>query len=347
MPVVPAPAAPPASRRLDYAFLPIVFYAPETSLGLGGGFIVYDNAPVELGRPRRDDSIAVLLEGTFRKQFIVNLTGVKFWDDARYQLTEDGALVRFPNYFWGIGNDTPDSAKDGFTQRFAGSRTSFGVRLGEEIYAGLCVSAGLYDLDDYAAGGSVASYVATHPARGSTFGLGPFLRRDTRDDALGPHRGSFSSLTATVFRQGLGSTYSFAQLEATHKAFVPLGSWSVLGAEAYGLYTPGDVPLGELPALGGSSRLRGYFQGRYRDHLYLTGQVEWRIHVAGRFSVAPFAAVGNVFAGFGAVSAGGTKYAGGGAVRFSLKKDRELNVHIDAALSPTSSGVYLNLGEAF
>src|SRR5262249_8861606 len=71
------------------------------------------------------------------------------------------------------------------------------------------------------------------------------------------------------------------QIELTHKAFVPVGSWSVLAMEAYGLYTPGDVPLGELPALGGSSRLRGYFQGRYRDHLYLTGQVEWRIHAAG------------------------------------------------------------------
>ena len=117
--------------------------------------------------------------------------------------------------------------------------------------------------------------------------------------------------------------------------------------EAYGLYTPGDVPLGELPALGGSARLRGYFQGRYRDHLYLTGQAEWRIHVAWRFSVAPFAAVGNVFPGFGNVSFDRTKYAGGGAVRFSLKKDRELNVHIDVAKSPISSGVYLNLGEVF
>jgi len=35
---------------------------------------------------------------------------VKFWDDARYQLTEDGSLLRFPNYFWSIGNDTPASS---------------------------------------------------------------------------------------------------------------------------------------------------------------------------------------------------------------------------------------------
>jgi outer membrane protein assembly factor BamA len=173
------------------------------------------------------------------------------------------------------------------------------------------------------------------------------LRRDTRDDALGPHRGSFSSPTATFFHEGLGSTYGYTQIELAHKAFVPLGSWSVLAMEAYGLYEPGDVPLSELPALGGSARLRGYFQGRYRDHLYLAGQAEWRVRVWGRFSVAPFAAVGNVFPDLGAVSFDRTKVAAGGAVRFSVKKDRELNVHIDVAKSPISSGIYLNLGEAF
>jgi hypothetical protein len=87
------------------------------------------------------------------------------------------------------------------------------------------------------------------------------------------------------------------------------------------------------------SRLRGYFQGRYRDHVYLTAQAEWRIHIAGRFSVAPFAAVGNVFPALSAVSFDRTKVAGGGAVRFSLKKERDLNVHIDVAESPIA-GIY-------
>ena len=77
------------------------------------------------------------------------------------------------------------------------------------------------------------------------------------------------------------------------------------------------------------------------------GQVEWRIRVAGRFSVAPFAGVGNVFPTTSAMSFDRTKVAGGASVRFSLKKERDLNVHIDVAKSPISSGVYLNMGEAF
>jgi len=121
----------------------------------------------------------------------------------------------------------------------------------------------------------------------------------------------------------------------------------VLAMEGYAVYAPGDVPLAEIPALGGPSRLRGYYQGRFRDHLYATAQLECRVRISGRFSVAPFAAVGNVFSDPAAVSLAHPKLAGGAALRFNLKKERDLNIHLDVARSPISSGVYVNLGEAF
>jgi outer membrane protein assembly factor BamA len=173
------------------------------------------------------------------------------------------------------------------------------------------------------------------------------VRRDTRDDALGPHRGSLTSLTAAFFPGFLGGAYQMQIYEVDQRTFLSLGTRTVLAMEAYGLYAPGEVPIAELPALGGSSRLRGYFQGRFRDHLYLMGQLEARIRVVWRFSVAPFIGVGNVFPSPSDISFDRTKVAGGLAVRFRLKKERELNVHVDVAKSPISSGVYLNLGEAF
>ena len=107
------------------------------------------------------------------------------------------------------------------------------------------------------------------------------------------------------------------------------------------------MPLAELPALGGASRLRGYFQGRYRDHVYLMAQAEWRVRIYERFGLAPFAGVGNVFPSVSAIALERIKYAGGLSLRFNLKKERDLNVHLDVAKSPISSGIYLNMGEAF
>ena len=255
--------------------------------------------------------------------------------------------MHFPNYFWGVGNDTPDAAQDLYTQSLATCRASFATRIFEEVYLGEALTVGSYDDRGGAPGGAVADYAAAHSAGGHVFGGGPVLRRDTRDDAFGPHRGSFTSLTATFFHEGLGSSYSYQQYELDHRVFVAVGSRTVLAMEVYGMYAPGNVPLAELPALGGPSRLRGYYQGRFRDHVYLMGQLEWRIRVAGRFSVAPFAGVGNVFPTPSAIAFDRTKVAAGGAVRFSIKKDRDLNIHIDVAKSPISSGIYLNMGEAF
>ena len=348
----PDPAPPTATKqapedRWDYAFIPLVFYAPETSLGFAAGIALFDDAPSPPGRPRRDDSLAVFFQGTLRKQFTVSLSGVKFWDSARYQLTEDAAVLHFPNTYWGLGNETPDGAQDPYTQSGVVTRASFAVRVAEEIYAGAAVGAGWYDTAGGAPGGAVEAYSAVTPPSGSAFGVGPVIRRDTRDDALGPHNGSLTSLAATFFPMALGGTYRFESYELDHRSYITLGSRSVLALEGYALYALGHVPIAELPALGGSARLRGYYQGRYRDHLYVMGQLEWRIRVAGRFSVAPFGGAGNVFPTASALSFDGTKVAGGLALRFNLKKERDLNVHIDIAKSPTSSGIYLNMGEAF
>ena len=345
-----APEAPPATAsRWDYALLPLIFYAPETSLGLAFGIGVYDDTPGPPDKPRRDDNASLIFQGTVKKQFLIGLSGVKYWDGGRGQLTEDINLVHFPNIFWGIGNDAAESARDPFTQSLAVSRTSVAFRVIGEIYAGAGMMAGWYRTTADTPGGSVDGYAATVPARGPAIGVGPVLRRDTRDDALGPHHGSLTMLNATFLPSFLGSTYHYQVYELDQRTYLTLDrdGRAVLAMEAYGIYAPGTVPIAELPALGGSARLRGYFQGRFRDHLYLMGQLECRIRVVGRWSVAPFAAVGNVFSSPAAVSIDRTKAAGGLAIRFRVKKERDLNVHLDVAKSPISSGVYLNIGEAF
>jgi hypothetical protein len=348
-----ADAAPPAATvsatpppRWDWAALPVLFYAPETSVGLAAGMVIFDDAPAPPDRPRRDDQVTLLFEGTVRKQFGVDLEGVKYWRDGRYRLTEEAFVTRFPNYFWGVGNDTPNAARDLYTQQMANARTSFSTRVWEEIYIGEAVSVGHYRTAGVTPGGSVDGYLEAHPSSGMLFGGGPILKRDTRDDAMGPHRGSLTSVSATFFNKGFVSAYSYQVWEVDQRNYIPLGG-TVLGWQAYGAYVPGTPPLDEMPALGGGSRLRGYYEGRFRDHLYLMTQLEWRVRVWQRLSVAPFGAVGNVFPNFSSISADRNKLAGGMGVRVNLKKERDLNIRLDFAATPISTGFYLNLGEAF
>jgi outer membrane protein assembly factor BamA len=345
-PAPPAATATVAARPWDYAALPVLFYAPETSLGLAAGFTIFDDAPAPPDRPRRDDQVTLIFQGTLRKQYGVSLEGTKYWRDGRYRLEEGAVTLRFPNYFWGIGNNTPEDARDLYTMATTQARTTFTTRIWEEIYLGEGVTIGHYRTTEVEPGGSVAQYLTTHPSAGVLFGGGPVLRRDTRDDAMGPHRGSFTSLSTTFFRKGWLSDFSYQIWELDQRVYVPLGN-SVLGLQAYGRYAGGAPPLDEMSALGGGSRLRGYFEGRYRDRLYMMAQAEWRVRVWKRLSLAPFGAVGNVFPSFSAIGTEDTKVAGGMGVRVSLKQERDVNIRLDLAVSPISTGVYLNLGEAF
>jgi hypothetical protein len=353
-PLTPAPATPVAEKpapaptpRWDWAVFPVVFYAPETSLGFAGGAAIFEDTPVAPGAQRRDDSLAMAIQGTLRRQYQLTFSGVKFWDDAKVQVTEDVALVKYPNYYWGVGNDTPDSPNEKFTQSGVYSRVTVARVAFERLYVGAGVTTAWYDITGNDAGGAVDGYLQTSPRSGPAIGVGPVLRRDTRDDALGAHRGSISSFAATFFPRALGSSYRYAFYELDHRSHFGFGSRTVLATEIYGAWAPGQVPLAELPALGGGSRLRGYFGGRYRDHLYIMGQAELRVRVVGRLGVAPFAGVGNVFSSPSAISLENPKVAGGVQVRFNLKKERDLNVHLDIAVSPDGWAPYLSMGEAF
>ena len=69
----PAPAPPAVKSRWDYAVIPLVFYAPETSLGLAVGVALFDDTPTPIDRPRRDDNLTLVVQGTLRKQFTVGV----------------------------------------------------------------------------------------------------------------------------------------------------------------------------------------------------------------------------------------------------------------------------------
>ena len=342
-----APDAPGAAEPAwDYAVLPIAFYAPETSLALGAGsFIFEDRAPSGPG-PRRDDSLALVAIGTLNQQFVVAVEGTKYLDQDRFRLGVELVASHFPNRFWGLGNDTPDSF-DRFTPSRAAATLGLGLRVFEELYLGLATSGGFFATSGYAEDGMVADYFADHRPRGHMLGGGPFLSRDTRDDAMNPRSGSLTAINALFFRRGLGSSHGYQRLDLDQRWYLPTGARGVLALQAYGELLNGDVPLNELPALGGSARLRGFYEGRYRDRIYLMTQAEWRVPVVWRLALAPFAAAGDVFPELASVSAQRVKLAGGLGLRVNLKQERALNLRIDLAVASNSTGVYVNLGEAF
>src|SRR5690606_17025280 len=110
-------------------------------------------------------------------------------------------------------------------------------------------------------------------------------------------------------------------------------------------------PFYLTPQLGSDAMMRGYYQGRYRDKSYLSGQGELRYRVHPRIGLAAFVAAGNVYSD--AIDLSATKFSGGGGFRYFFDLEHNTSVRFDYAIGEKNpgekrqGGFYLALGQAF
>jgi outer membrane protein assembly factor BamA len=114
----------------------------------------------------------------------------------------------------------------------------------------------------------------------------------------------------------------------------------------------GDVPLNQLPQLGGSNLMRGYYQGRFRDIHYLASQIEYRflplpLGFSKRIGASVFASTGTVFSNAEKLVLQNFRGAAGGGLKFLLFPKKDIFVRFDYAMTSEGSGFYFFIREAF
>ena len=96
----------------------------------------------------------------------------------------------------------------------------------------------------------------------------------------------------------------------------------------------------------GSSRMmRGYYEGRYRDRMFVGAQVELRQRVWRRNGVVVWAGAGNVFHDFDKFKTKQTLPTFGIGYRWEFKN--RVNVRLDYGIGKGESAFYFNINEAF
>jgi outer membrane translocation and assembly module TamA len=107
-----------------------------------------------------------------------------------------------------------------------------------------------------------------------------------------------------------------------------------------------DVPFFLLSSFGGSTDLRGYPSGRYRDRMMYALQSEYRWQFNDRWIFTGFAGFGEVADNFGDF---GENYlpAAGIGTRFVLSKKHRVGLSADIAVGKDGTEFYFGVGEAF
>ncbi len=186
-------------------------------------------------------------------------------------------------------------------------------------------------------------------AQADLFAPGLQSEFDSRNDDYWPRAGSLANLRASFFSKDLGSSRDFQRYMASWSWYRQLGSESrVLAANVNGAAAAGITPFYMLPTIGGGMYgLRGYQQGRYRDRVMTTAQVELRIHSAGRVGATLFGGFGQVAPSLGELFDARVLPAGGAGLRYQLTRQYPMHLRADYAWGVDEGLLYFAVSEAF
>ena len=169
---------------------------------------------------------------------------------------------------------------------------------------------------------------------------------DSRDHEQFPRSGWFVSGRTMLYRESLGSDFDAETFKLAVNNYRPMGERNVLALRGVLRSTSGEAPFFLLSTFGGSTDLRGYPSGRYRDAMMYALQGEYRWQHSDRWIFTGFAGFGEVADDFSGFGRDFLPAAGIGA-RFVLSQKHRVGLSADIAVGKDGTEFYFGVGEAF
>ncbi|MCC4108133.1 BamA/TamA family outer membrane protein [Serratia ureilytica] len=334
------------NKTVDWGVIPGPFYTPELGLGLGA-------AVAGIYRPDKSNSqtqnSTISLSGYVGARGAVGITvqNYSFLADDDWRFFLDGSLNNTPTYYWGQGFSA--GKHNGNKQRYTSREFTLRPELFRKIAPALWAGVGLSFASEHAARienkGTGPLVYAAGGASTDNVGASLSVDYDTRDFVPNPRHGQMARLRYTHYSPEMGGNARFDEYEARYGLYRSIAANSVLAWEVDGHFTQGDVPWTLLPALGGDRRMRGYYEGRYRDRNVVSSQLEYRRKLDWRHGIVGWIGSGTMSERMSKLGAGEWLPSMGVGYRFEFKP--RMNVRLDYGIGKRSSGFYFQVGEAF
>lgn len=331
------------TRTPKFSFIGGPHYSSDTGFGVGivAAGIYSDNPSDSTLLPSNVSITADLTTSLF---FKFGLEGLHLYAGGKKRVDYSLDLISYKTYYWGIGTQRA---------RMAENKTKY-------LLLDIALEADhLWNFSGQWLAGPLAvfNFVQTRkienpevwgdqPTRFVAPGIGGKLMYDSRDNYTAPTRGWKLDVAQKFFPKWLGnSSHPFGETEAGINHYNPMWKGSVLAARIHGAFTYGNTPWAVMPTLGGSERLRGYYEGQYRDKCEMDATIEIRQHLMGRSGIVVWGGAGAVFPNFRRFSSNDILPTYGVGYRWEFKK--MTNVRVDVGFGKGCWGVVLNINEAF
>lgn len=335
-----------SSANSFYVF-PIAFYAPETDFGFGAAgifaFRFKDEPPAS-----RPSQVQIGLAYTLKNQVLIYFPYQLYFKNQLYYSYGEIGYYRYVYKFFGVGNGIDPDFVENYSVNFPRVRINFLKLVRPDLYAGLRYWFEDYHITERDPAGMLIDHTITGSAGGVTSGPGLVAIYDTRDNVFFPQQGAYAEGFVQKNSGLTGSDFWYTTYAVDASKYLFLENLQhVVALNAYAVVMTGEPPFNQLAMLGGPKKMRGYFEGRYRERNLLLLQAEYRAPLFWRIGLVGFASYGGVSHELGGFELANFKYTFGGGLRFLLDKEKKINIRLDAGFGRNSSGYYLTIGEAF
>ncbi len=327
------------------SFFPIISYTPENSLMLGGTMMYLFKVA---DKDSDFSNIQPILVYTLKNQFIAYLPIELNWHNNSHKIKFEISGAHFPESFFGIGNHSSDSSKEDYTRDFIASAISYQPKVWKNLRMGIGFDFEYSDTYDSKSGGIIDSQPIEGEGKTFTSGLGFIINWDYRDHAFAPSQGGFYEITGFLYHKYLGSEDNYGKITVDLRQYFSLLPNHTIAIQAYFMTSHGDVPFYRMALLGGNNRMRGIYEGRYRDKNLLDFQLEYRIiPLVWVIGLTAFVGVGDVADEVGNFDFTDFKISGGFGLRIIMDKKNKIHLRIDIGFSKGNVSPYLLFNEAF
>ncbi|MCX2745509.1 BamA/TamA family outer membrane protein [Mangrovivirga sp. M17] len=333
-------------KKVQFIALPVVFSTPETGFGFGGGGQIFIPGRSNIYNNRLSNMLFTAIYTT-NKQFILDLKPQLYIGKGDYFFDMAYKFKIYPNQFWGIGNQTPESNQESYDMTSHEFRIAYLKRLPPNLNFGFEYVYQNHNVTDVEEGGILDEGNVPGQDEAIISGLGVIFNLDSRDDVSSPFSGHYLQMNARFSSEIFGASSGFNKMILDLRTYLPVGKKSILALQVYSENTFGEIPFQGQAWYGGGDRARGYFKGRYIDNQMYVIQAEYRLRFHPRWIVAGFGLIGEV-AEYSRDFLTDFKPAAGGGIRFKIKKDQPTVIRLDVGVGKgQGANIYFGVNEAF
>lgn len=328
-------------KAFDFSLIGGPHFNSDTKLGIGivaSGLYRIDKTDLTLS----PSNVSIYGDVTTTGFYLIGIKNNAIFPHGNYRMDGDLYFFSFPSSYWGLGYENGDNRMaTEYKRKEVQFKTDILRRIFPGTYLGGVVSYRYVNGKKF----KDPSYLDGERGRISSFGVGVLFEYDTRDFIPNPYCGTLVKAEQMFYPSFFGNSREFKRTEAIVSHYERLWKGMILAAEIQAVFNYGDTPWSMVAMLGGTSRMRGYYEGQYRDNDMIQTQVEFRQRVYGRNGIVVWGGLGNVFPDVDHFHWSQTLHSYGIGYRWEFKN--RVNVRLDYGIAKGQTGFYFGINEAF